>query len=96
MLAEESGRDVTEAARALYRCLSFLRVGELLNRTRQIGVTDYYDRLAMEGALEALEEAAGGLALDVLAAGDAAAGDLAQWVGGHAPAVARAKARGRN
>jgi glutamate dehydrogenase len=92
VLAEESGCGVTEAARTLYRCLSFFRVGELLKRTRQIGATDYYDRLAIQGALEALEEAAGGLAGEVLAAGDAAAGDLARWAGENAPAVVRAKA----
>ncbi len=92
VIAEDSGQDIGAAAKALYRCLSFFRVGELVKRTRTLGATDYYDLLVIQSALEALEDAAAGLAREVLAAGEAATGDLGDWIRGNYPGVVRAKA----
>jgi glutamate dehydrogenase len=89
-IAAQTGVDLRTAAAALYRCLGFFRVGELRQRTSGITATDYYDRLAIAGALGVLENAAGGLARDMLQT-NCDTSDVGVWVTENAPIVSRAK-----
>ena len=54
-------------------------------------ITDYYDRLAVNGAISTLDAAARGLTRDVLRDANGKAGDFAAWARSHAPRLAPAK-----
>lgn len=75
-LARETAQPGANVARIAFAVADYLHLDELKARAGALKVTDYYDRLALNGAVRSLETAARTLAREVLAGGTP---DLAQW-----------------
>jgi glutamate dehydrogenase len=81
-LAESSGKPVTTAAEALFAAIEYFRLDDLQVRASGLQLTDYFDRLALTGALGTLKSASRALAGKFLASNAAATGmpNLEDWV----------------
>jgi len=90
-LAADTRRPVTEVAGIGFAAAEHLRIAELKARAGALKITDYYDRLAVNGAISTLDAAARGLTRDVLRDANGEAGDFAAWARSHAPRLAPAK-----
>jgi glutamate dehydrogenase len=90
-LAETSRRPVTEVAGIGFAAAEHLRIGELKSRAAGLKISDYYDRLAVNGALATLDGAARGITRDVLKAANGAVGDFDSWAKANAQHLAQAK-----
>ncbi len=91
-LAAEARRPVAEVARVEFAAAEHLRIGELKARASTLKTADYYDRLAVNGALSTLDAAARGLTRDVLKAANGAAADFEGWAKSNSQRLAQAKA----
>ena len=92
-IVSETKSDPAEAARMLLAATEYLGLTEVVDRAAGIATADYYDRLAINGAIAALAAAVRAIALKAITSGDATAGDLAGWINRRAPRLAEAKAR---
>jgi glutamate dehydrogenase len=90
-LAADTRRPVTEVAGIGFAAAEHLRIGELKARAGALKITDYYDRLAVNGAISTLDAAARGLTRDVLRDANGKAGDFAAWARSNAARLAPAK-----
>ena len=91
-MSASSSMDLSSCASAMFACLEYFRVGELARRTDTIKAADYYDRLAISGALATMENTASSLAEAILRGGPTAGLDVGVWARDNAPGVERAKA----
>lgn len=87
-LAETTGRPVEVAAKTLYAALELIRHDDLQARADDLQLTDYYDRLALTGALGTLKAASRALACEVLVASPMMAVYRISTPGLHRPAAA--------
>ena len=80
MVAGRTGQDVAEVAATYFAAEAFFRLDHIANAARGIVVSDYFDRLALDRALDAIGDAE--RRLTAAMAGDGAAGALAvqAWV----------------
>jgi glutamate dehydrogenase len=85
-----SGRSSADAARAVLGASDYFRIDELDTKARQLKISDYYDRLALNSALGALKAASRILAQRVLKDGDVS--DVGGWAVTRAPQLRAAKA----
>jgi glutamate dehydrogenase len=91
-LAQDSKRPVGEVAGVSFAAGEHLRIGELRARVSGLKITDYYDRLAVNGAISTLDGAARGLTRDVLKTANGGAPDFATWIKANGGRLAQAKA----
>lgn len=87
-LAERTSADFEHAIAALYAAEGFLRLDDLRRKSAAMALRDYYDRLAVRGALGALETASRTIAAAALAARRT----VAEWLAAEAGRLQRAKA----
>ncbi len=90
-LAMDSGRPVVEVARIGNIAAEHLRIGELKLRANTLKLGDYYDRLAVNSALNTLDGAARGITRDVLKSHPSAVGDFATWAQENGQRLAQSK-----
>jgi glutamate dehydrogenase len=91
-LARSTDRSFEDAARVAFSAADYFRLGELEARAGALKVADYYDRLAIDGALASLRAAIWAIASRVLRDQRGHVPDLAEWTRTQAAELARAKA----
>ncbi len=91
-LAASTGRPVTEVATIGFAAAEHLRIGELKTRAGRLKIVDPYDRLAISGALRALDGAARRLTRDVLKTANGGAATFAGWAASHGQHLGPTKA----
>jgi glutamate dehydrogenase len=89
-LAHETGRPLSEAARIAFAAGEYFRLDELKSKSAALPLRDYYDRLAVNGAIHALEAARRALSFEILRSAEGS--DFATWLRAHGQRFARAKA----
>jgi glutamate dehydrogenase len=91
-LARETGRSIIGVARIGFAAADYFRLDELEARANALKVADYYDRLAINGAMHTLAAAGRALTREALMSQAASAPDFAAWERAHGQRLARAKA----
>lgn len=91
-LAHDTDRSIAEAARIAFATGDYLRLDELKELASSLQIRDYYDRLAINGAIHTLETARRALSSEILRAAKPGASDFAAWQHQHGSRLARAKA----
>ena len=71
---------------------AFFRLGRIASAARAIAVSDYFDRLALDRALDSIGEAERGLAAAMVANGVYGRPAVDAWVGAHKAEVERVRA----
>jgi glutamate dehydrogenase len=91
-LAQETGREIATVARISLAAADYLRLDELKARAARLPIRDYYDQLALSGAIHAIESARRALASEVLLAPQDGVFDFAAWERRGGQRLARTKA----
>ncbi len=91
-LAADTGRPVAEVARTGFAAAEYLRISELKTRAGALKAGDYYDRLAISGAIGTLDAASRALTRDVFKSVGSGPADFAVWERSHGVRLAQAKA----
>jgi glutamate dehydrogenase len=79
LIADRTGKPVVEAAQAYFAAVAYFQLDRVVGATGDIKVTDYFDRLALDRALDAIGDAMRRIAAEVLASGSGAAA-MESWV----------------
>ena len=69
LIGEASGADLTTAARAFFNVGQSFGMGRMVRTARQLKVSDYFDRIALNRAVDTILEAQRRLSCDVIGAG---------------------------
>jgi glutamate dehydrogenase len=92
IVAQRTGRSVTEIAATHFAVDELFQLGPLSGAARQIPVTDYFDRLALDRAIDALAAAHRKLTTEVVAEGTPGAEAVAAWREARAAEIDRLRA----
>ena len=79
LIADRTGKPVVEAAQTYFAAIAYFQLDRLVGAAGDIKVADYFDRLALDRALDAIGDAMRRIAAEILAAGSGAA-SVASWV----------------
>src|SRR5206468_3383031 len=92
VVADRAGQNIAEVAATYFAAESFFRLDRIARAARAIKVSDYFDRLALDRALDSIGDAERRLAAAM--AGNGAAGPAAveNWVAGRKGEVERIRA----
>ncbi|WP_246734508.1 NAD-glutamate dehydrogenase [Chelativorans sp. ZYF759] len=93
LVATRSGADLTAAAHAFFAVTEAFRIGRIAEAARGIGVTDYYDGLALTRARDAIGDARRGIAVAALQAYPKSSEPVAEWLEAGGGTIARARDR---
>ena len=91
-LAHATDRTIAEAARIAFAASSYFRLDDLKELAASLQLRDYYDRLAINGAVHTLDAARRALSREILSASKKGAADFAAWESENGGRLARAKA----
>ncbi len=89
-LAHETGRPIADAACIAFAAADYFRLDELKSKAAALQLHDYYDVLAVNGAIHTLERARRALSAEILRTSKTR--DFAAWLAEHGQRLARAKA----
>jgi glutamate dehydrogenase len=91
-VADRTGKPVQDVAATYFAAGAFFQLDRIANAARSIQVTDYFDRLALDRALDSIGEAERRLTAEMV--GDGATGPQAvdAWVAPRAAEVERIRA----
>ena len=80
MVADRTGKPVDQVAATYFAAGAFFRLDRVVGQARGLAITDYFDRLALDRALDSIAEAERRLAGEMI--GNGGAGDVAveAWV----------------
>ena len=73
LIADRTGKPVAEAARTYFAAIAYFQLDRVVSGAAGIKVADYFDRLALDRALDAIGDAMRRIAAEVLASGSGAA-----------------------
>ena len=93
LVASRSAAELTVAARAFFSVTEAFRIGRIAEAARGIGVTDYYDGLALTRARDAIGDARRGIAVAALQANPNSSDPVAEWLEAGGETIARARDR---
>ncbi|MFC7052312.1 NAD-glutamate dehydrogenase [Hansschlegelia quercus] len=83
LIAEKTGRPVDQAATALFAIAERFRIGQIVRAAQGMTAADYYERLAIDRALDQIGVAARAMAIAALNASDAGGAEaVAAWTEG--------------
>ena len=80
LVAERSGQAVAEVAATYFAAGAYFRLDRIAAAAREIKVADYFDRLALDRALDSIGEAERRLTAEMMQQGTAGAAAVAAWV----------------
>jgi glutamate dehydrogenase len=83
LIADRTGKPVAEAAQTYFAAIAYFQLDRVVGAAGEIKVTDYFDRLALDRALDAIGDAMRRIAAEMLASGSGAASVAASvdsWV----------------
>jgi glutamate dehydrogenase len=91
LIAEKTGRPIEQAAAALFAIAERFRIGQIVRAAQAMPAADYYERLAIDRALDQIGVAARAMSIAALKASDAGGADaVAAWTEG-SPDVERVR-----
>jgi glutamate dehydrogenase len=93
LVAERTGADVVAVARTWFAAAAYFRLDGLVASARAIPVTDHFDRLALDRALDGLSDAGRRIVAEMMRASDGLSGARAvdAWVAPRRAAVERVR-----
>jgi glutamate dehydrogenase len=92
LVADRTGKPVPDVTKTYFAAEAYFRLGRIAGAAREIAVSDYFDRLALDRALDSIGEAERGLAAAMVANGIYGRQAVEAWVGAHAAEVERVRA----
>jgi glutamate dehydrogenase len=91
LIAERTGRPVEEVAAIYFAASAYFQLDRIVAAAAGIKLTDYFDRLALDRALDAIGDAARRLSAEMAVAGGSGAEAVAGWVERKGTGVGRAR-----
>ena len=88
-VAERTGKPVADVAATYFAAGTFFRLDRIVGAARAIRVSDYFDRLALDRALDSIGEAERRLTAQMLGAGAPGLPAVEAWVAGRSGEVER-------
>ncbi len=79
LVAQRTGRPVGDVARTHFAVEAMFQLGTLIGAAREIAVSDYFDRLALDRAVDSIAAAHRNLTADALEAGTAGTDAVHAW-----------------
>jgi glutamate dehydrogenase len=92
LVADRTGRPVAEVAATWFAVAAYFEVDRLAGAARQIVIADYFDRLALDRALDQIGDAARRITAEIMAGGAFGEPAVATWVKARGAAVERVRA----
>jgi glutamate dehydrogenase len=92
LVADRTGKAVAEVAATYFAAGAFFKLDRIVTAARGINVTDYFDRLALDRALDSIGAAERRLAAEMVANGHAGPEAVEAWVAGRRSEVDRIRA----
>ena len=92
LVADRTGRPVADVAETYFAAGAYFRLDRIVGAARDIQVTDYFDRLALDRTLDSIAEAERRLAAEMVGNGVAGPGAVEAWVAPRADQVERIRA----
>jgi glutamate dehydrogenase len=89
LVADRTGKAVAEVAATYFAAGAFFKLDRIVTAARGINVTDYFDRLALDRALDSIGAAERRLAAEMVANGHAGAAAVEAWVAARRSEVER-------
>ncbi len=80
LVADRTGKPVGDVTHTYLAAVRYFRLGRIVNAAREIAVTDYFDRLALDRSRDLLGAAARGLTAEMLADGKSGEAAVEAWV----------------
>jgi glutamate dehydrogenase len=80
LVADRSARPVADVAATYFAAGAFFRIDRVAAAARAIPIADYFDRLALDRALDSIGDAERRIAAEMMANGAAGSGAVEQWV----------------
>jgi glutamate dehydrogenase len=80
LVAERTGKPIAEVTATYFAAESFFKLDRITSAARAVPVADYFDRLALDRALDSIGEAERSLAAAMVANGTAGAAAVEAWV----------------
>jgi glutamate dehydrogenase len=80
MISERTQQPIVAVARTYFAAEEFFRMGTIAAAARQIAVSDYFDRLALDRALDSIGDAERRLAAAMIATGESGAAAVEAWL----------------
>jgi glutamate dehydrogenase len=90
-IAERTGKSVAEAAATYFAAGAYFRLDHVVDAARAIKVSDYFDRLALDRALDSIGDAERRLTAAMVANGTAGSLAVKVWVAEHEAHVERVR-----
>ncbi|HMK80842.1 MAG TPA: NAD-glutamate dehydrogenase [Xanthobacteraceae bacterium] len=91
-IADRTGKQVGDVAATYYAAGAFFQLDRIASAARGIQVTDYFDRLALDRALDSIGSAERRLTAEMVGNGATGPQAVEAWVGGRAGEVERIRA----
>jgi glutamate dehydrogenase len=91
LVADRSGKAVADVAATYFAAGAYFQVDRVTAAARSIPVADYFDRLALDRALNAIGDAERRITAEVMNGGAAGAGAVEQWVAARRDDVERVR-----
>ena len=91
LIADRSGKDVADVAATYFAAGAYFRLDRVVAAARVIKTTDYFDRLALDRALDSIGEAERRLTAEMMASGGAGAEAVTAWVGTRGEEIERVR-----
>ncbi len=92
-VADRTGKPIADVAATYFAAGAFFQLDRIANAARGIQVTDYFDRLALDRALDSIGEAERRLTAEMVGNGVTGPEAVDAWVDARAPARWSASAR---
>jgi len=92
LVADRTGKPVAEVAATYFAAGAFFKVDRIVGAARGINVSDYFDRLALDRALDSIGAAERRLAAEMVANGNAGPAAVEAWVAARQSEVNRIRA----
>ncbi len=80
LVADRTGRSIADVSQTFIAVVRYFRLGRIVNAARDIAVTDYFDRLALDRSRDLLGAAARRLTAEMLAGGQSGTDAVEAWV----------------
>jgi glutamate dehydrogenase len=91
MVADRTGREIADVAATYFAVAAFFRLDRIAAAARGIVIADYFDRLALDRALDSIGEAERRLTAVIVGSGTAGAAAVEAWVASHKAEVDRVR-----
>ena len=92
LVAERTGQNIADVAATYFAAETFFRLDRIVAAARAIVISDYFDRLALDRALDSIGDAQRRLTAAMAGSGLAGAAAVQAWVAPRAAAVERIRA----